>query len=209
MFHRDCCKCPAGSSTILLRVLRLEMNFLFEALVAFSKGQVRGRKFCMLERLAACPAKRKCASYVYVKALSRVQVRNASFASARWGALRGVGNDLVGPRLSREVSGETQTVAQSNERERLVLAKPTFVASLCALEAGAVFHVRSRLLQVPRFEKSRSAPCSVSTCAACCLCGTDFARLKKCSLQHLHRVAFTRDLLHHLGLNPRAGWVAA
>ena len=69
---------------------------------------------------------------------------------SRWGALRGVGNDLVGPRLSREVSGETQTVAQSNERERLVLAKPTFVASLCALEAGAVFHVRSRLLQVPR-----------------------------------------------------------
>ena len=128
------------------------MNFLFEALVAFSKGQVRGRKFCMLERLAACPAKRKCASYVYVKALSRVQVRNASFASARWGALRGVGNDLVGPRLSREVSGETQTVAQSNERERLVLAKPTFVASLCALEAGAVFHVRSRLLQVPRWK---------------------------------------------------------
>ena len=77
-------------------------------------------------------------------------MRNASFASARWGALRGVGNDLVGPRLSREVPGETQTVAQSNERERLVLAKPTFVASLCALEAGAVFHVRSRLLQVPR-----------------------------------------------------------
>ena len=74
----------------------------------------------------------------------------ASSRLARWGALRGAGNDLVGPRLSREVSGETQTVAQSNERERLVLAKPTFVASLCALEAGEVFHVRSRLLQVPR-----------------------------------------------------------